>query len=659
MVNYYANPAEASFQSTYIPIDFNMLMKWSDQAAQQRKENEEALREYNRAFGSFHSYSDKDMNTYNNMVMNPLKDLVNNISSNPDSIKGDGGKNAINKFINNIDYGKLARLNASAKGFEDYIKNYDERWGDNPLDHIKQYDSVNNGVFAKKPLVYEDAKKISDNYFDNIPIQLLKNQSTKYLNVYGIGDDTIKKAVSNFTPQLYQNEQMQKHFGKMLAEKGIDVNSLNPEDKQKVFGEWLYNLQKSRVGVTKTEQTMAADLLKQSIAMSARSAGNGGRGRGRGSGNDNESTYAEYTTSVLRENIKAVYNENVASGNISSTIYFTTKDPNIKMKAIVGNNFFNGSNAYKKRYEENMKKINSMNSEQLNTMMALFYKQAKDYNLNGLRARAIASGSKSNIAYVNKLETLIKQAALKGIDISDLNSNVSAEFLNLFNRELKNIHNAIGNGSAIQTAKTDEHKAIVGAMNSYDSNSIRFMNLHKVMPWVDSMLDVDSSQTTSSTGKETGKSDSVTKDITNVYSDNERKLNSLVNLKLLKGSKSEEIRDKLEKLAVNGKVKISKNSKAIYSINNRSDAGNTIFISLQVDDESLAKYIGAYGVFRGSDDKIYIETALDENIMHGSATVVNVNSIAKKRNLGDYTGTGGKSTVLDQSYDVSGYFYGQ
>lgn len=657
MVNYYANPAEASFQSTYIPIDFNMLIKWSDQAAQQRKENEEALREYNKTFGSFHSYSDKDMNTYNNMVMNPLKDLVNNISSNPDSIKGDGGKNAINKFINNIDYGKLARLNASAKGFEEYIKNYDNRWGDNPLDHVKQYDSITEGAFSKKPLVYEDAKKLSDNYFDNIPIQLLKDQSTKYLNVYGIGDDTIKKAVSNFTPQLYQNEQMQKHFGKMLAERGVDVNRLSPEDKQKVFGEWLYNLQKSRVGVTKTEQTMAADLLKQSIAMSARSAGNGGRGRG--NGNDNESTYAEYTTSILRENIQAVYNENVASGNISSTMYFRTKDPNIKMKAITGNNFFNGSNIYKERYEKNMKKIEKMNGEQLDTMMALFYKQAQYYNLNGLRARAIASGSKSNIAYVNKLETLLKETALKGIDLSKTNNKINAEFLNLFNGELKNINAAIGNGNAIRTAKSDEHKAVVGAMNSFDSSSIRSMNLHKVMPWVDSVLDVDSSQTTSSTGKETGKSDSVTKDITNVYSDNERKLNSLVNLKLLKGSKSEEIRDKLEKLAVDGKVKISKNSKAIYSINNRSDAGNTIFLSLQVDDESLAKYIGSYGVFRGSDNKIYIETALDENVMHGSATVVNVNSIAKKRNLGDYTGTGGKSTVFDQSYDVSGYFYGQ
>ena len=91
-MNYYANPAQAKFIDTYVPIPFDALMGLAENAKLERQANEKRLEDLKVKYGNFTSRSQADMNRWNQEVTKPLQDVASRIASNPDAIKGEEGR---------------------------------------------------------------------------------------------------------------------------------------------------------------------------------------------------------------------------------------------------------------------------------------------------------------------------------------------------------------------------------------------------------------------------------------------------------------------------------------------------------------------------------------------------------------------------------------
>ena len=162
--NPFSQPAQARFINTYVPIPFEQLYNVANQFNQELRRQEAILQADREKYGTFLSRSEKDMQTYNDLVYEPAKALGKKIADNPDYLKTPEGRSEIQSMINSRDYGLLSQLKQNAVMLDEAWKNYDPRWQDGTYEDITNWDTSTKGLWDRQMLPYQTVKQLTDIY---------------------------------------------------------------------------------------------------------------------------------------------------------------------------------------------------------------------------------------------------------------------------------------------------------------------------------------------------------------------------------------------------------------------------------------------------------------------------------------------------------------
>lgn len=243
-VNLYDQAAEAPIINTYVPIDFENLYRIG---ATQKAAVDKAINDLTTAvqtFGEFRSPSTVDTQNYYNMTLGQMQGLINEMSSNPDSMKDPSFRSRFYSKLNSLDYSGLSLLRESANNLREGLRMraemeakglYNENWDDA---NISTYDTLgNNAVFSDiTPVAYMNADQLSSPYFDNLSkgtIGTVWKDGVKYIATGNTIDDLWAVANSRYS-DIVNTPQGQKYYEQFLRQNGGDADKAEQQFKQMI-----------------------------------------------------------------------------------------------------------------------------------------------------------------------------------------------------------------------------------------------------------------------------------------------------------------------------------------------------------------------------------------------------------------------------------------
>ena len=246
-MNYYANPAQAKFIDTYVPIPFDALMGLAENAKLERQANEKRLEDLKVKYGNFTSRSQADMNRWNQEVTKPLQDVASRIASNPDAIKGEEGRMLISSVINNMDYRTLDKLRQNSINLDEAYKSYDPRWQDNTLQEISTWDTASNGLYNKQNIPWKSLQELGNPFFKDLKPGLIPGLSNNKQDVYGVTQEDLDRIAGSAYNSLYSDPTFRKHMQRIGADR------LTPQQQFEVGRRMITQDQQQRVRIEKRE----------------------------------------------------------------------------------------------------------------------------------------------------------------------------------------------------------------------------------------------------------------------------------------------------------------------------------------------------------------------------------------------------------------------
>lgn len=179
-MNQYADIALPQYISQYVPTNvqflYNVAKDQVDQQNKVRKEVQDQLKEW----AKFHSLSDVDNQNYYDLTLNPMQELIQQGSANPELMKSSAFRNQLLNQINNIDYAKISQLETNAKNFDTRAKVIAEMkskgqyadWMDDPTmtaEGMTKWDTLKSGIMSDlAPVMFKDLRTIGDPYVEGL-----------------------------------------------------------------------------------------------------------------------------------------------------------------------------------------------------------------------------------------------------------------------------------------------------------------------------------------------------------------------------------------------------------------------------------------------------------------------------------------------------------
>lgn len=210
--NPFSQPAQARFINTYVPIPFEQLYNVANQFNQELRRQEAILQADREKYGTFLSRSEKDMQTYNDLVYEPAKALGKKIADNPDYLKTPEGRSEIQSMINSRDYGLLSQLKQNAVMLDEAWKNYDPRWQDGTYEDITNWDTSTKGLWDRQMLPYQTVKQLTDVYFNDLKPVVDRSTLNKPWLRYSISPQDLSETADRAINEIYQLPEIQKHI---------------------------------------------------------------------------------------------------------------------------------------------------------------------------------------------------------------------------------------------------------------------------------------------------------------------------------------------------------------------------------------------------------------------------------------------------------------
>ncbi len=231
-VNRYYEPSDYQYVSQYVPIPFDQLYQVGreynnrvDQAQQEFSNNLSKWRE-------FQSPSAIDMQRYNELTIEPAKEIAMKFAQNPDLLKTATGRQEMQAFINSRPYAELAKLQQSRDAMVQRQKlnqqlllngRYNPEWHD--VD-FSNYDTLgNNKVFDDlNPVPYMSAAELSKQYFDNLKpgaLDPVYRNGIRY-NRVGNTEGDLRAVAEAHQSDLINTPQGQMYYKQMLQRAGGD-----------------------------------------------------------------------------------------------------------------------------------------------------------------------------------------------------------------------------------------------------------------------------------------------------------------------------------------------------------------------------------------------------------------------------------------------------
>ena len=231
--NRFDQAAQMPVVNTYVPIDFNQLYRIG---ATQKAAVDQAIADIGTAvqsFGEFRSPSRVDTEKYYDMTLGRMQDLIDEMASNPDSIKDANVRSRFYGRLNSLDYAGLSLLKESADNLrkgeamraEMQAKGlYNKNWDDSD---IATYDTLGSGrVFSDiTPVAYMNANQLSNPYFDNLSkgtIGTTWKDGARYIVTGNTVDDLRAVADARYN-DLVNTPQGQKYYQQFLRENNGDA----------------------------------------------------------------------------------------------------------------------------------------------------------------------------------------------------------------------------------------------------------------------------------------------------------------------------------------------------------------------------------------------------------------------------------------------------
>ncbi len=232
MINLYDTPAQAQFINTYVPIQFEGLYKLADRAREDIEKGTELMDKVSgiQSLGSMSDVDNKMWNEKVSQINKYVSDNVKDIYSLQDPTIKAGLNNMIRRFES--DPGMKNALE-SKEMYKDMIKKADPRFKDSYLNKIRQHNSFTDGVFADRPLEWQEYTDVAGSLLKGVKPELLKKADYKdWYDEYGISERTVNDVIDANMQSILGNEALIARSGSEFKD-AIKSGTLDPDLYQK------------------------------------------------------------------------------------------------------------------------------------------------------------------------------------------------------------------------------------------------------------------------------------------------------------------------------------------------------------------------------------------------------------------------------------------
>ncbi len=242
-VNRFNTPVKDNYISQYVPIPFEQLFQLGKAYNEEVDKAYDQLGSQLQKWSDFKSPSSVDTRRWYDLTINPAKNLVNEMSANPDMMKTAEGRSRIQSFINSRPYQQLSMLKQSkdqmlARQAAEQKLSLAGKY--NPLWHgfdYSGYDTLNpkNGVFQDVNLTpYMSEVDLVKPYVDNLQDEFIPEMSNGLYDYKGVTEKRTDNAVRQNLSAIYNTPEAQMHI-KALTKQGY-----TPEQAQALFADRIY-----------------------------------------------------------------------------------------------------------------------------------------------------------------------------------------------------------------------------------------------------------------------------------------------------------------------------------------------------------------------------------------------------------------------------------
>lgn len=214
--------------------DTGMIQSYINSVQREYERGIAEQKEFQKNFGDFFSPISKDMESWDDLTMKPIRDAMNFMQQNGiDPVRSAEGRALLGRLVNNVNYGDLARLRQSAKEAEEYVKNRDElkrnglysyemdKW-ENPIS-IENWDTLKNGTWTStSPSQYKTYDQMLKPIIDELKSSPQHLRDEGYYSYFGVSDDRVKDSLNANMEDLLAQPSMQY----MLSTLGGDKDKL-------------------------------------------------------------------------------------------------------------------------------------------------------------------------------------------------------------------------------------------------------------------------------------------------------------------------------------------------------------------------------------------------------------------------------------------------
>lgn len=240
MVNYYDQPAQASFMNTYVPIPFDELYKLGASAKADVEKATQDLSSNLEKWSQFKSPSARDTQRFYDLTVGKLKGTIEELASNPDLLKSAEGRYRLQSQLNNLDYNTLSQIKQSAENLTTRQRavaemqaqgKYNQNWDDI---NINDWDTTKQGIMGSlAPLEYQSIRQLSDPYYSKLKPGRLGTRRDKTTGLYyDYTGNTIQdlEAVANTNyNDIANTPQGKMYINQNLRSLGVDPNNATAE----------------------------------------------------------------------------------------------------------------------------------------------------------------------------------------------------------------------------------------------------------------------------------------------------------------------------------------------------------------------------------------------------------------------------------------------
>ena len=237
--NRFDKPIESEYISQYTPIPFEQLYAIGKANNERVDKAYQDLGNQFTKWSEFRSPSAVDTKRWYDLTVGAGQDIVNKLAANPDLIKTAEGRSLIQSFINTRPYNELSQLQQSREGLLQRQKVNQQLMLSgkyNPLWHevdFTNYNTLDSGVFNDvAPLAYKSEVDLVKPYVDNLKAGYIRSDGS--YDYSGVSTDRTDEQIAKNISAIYNTPEAQMHINALVRQ------GFTPDQARALFTDRIY-----------------------------------------------------------------------------------------------------------------------------------------------------------------------------------------------------------------------------------------------------------------------------------------------------------------------------------------------------------------------------------------------------------------------------------